>query len=144
MKNNIILLVLFINFIYGDYIRDDIKKTVLDTNTNLMWKDRNEDNTIKKTWQESINYCENLDFSGYSDWRLPNINELLSIVYNKEFDPAVNKNFFKNFYRGNYWTSTTFSSDPSKKAWFMYFYYGNTSATLKTKEFIVSCVRNAT
>ncbi|HQB09506.1 MAG TPA: DUF1566 domain-containing protein [bacterium] len=32
------------------------------------------------TWQESLDYCEALDFAGFSDWRLPNIDELKSLV----------------------------------------------------------------
>ncbi|MBP5434979.1 DUF1566 domain-containing protein [bacterium] len=31
------------------------------------------------TWQERMKYCEDLDFAGFSDWRLPNIHELNSI-----------------------------------------------------------------
>ncbi len=33
------------------------------------------------TWEEAIDACENLNFEGRSDWRLPNINELQSIAY---------------------------------------------------------------
>ncbi len=33
------------------------------------------------TWEEAVDACENLNFEGRSDWRLPNINELQSIVY---------------------------------------------------------------
>lgn len=33
------------------------------------------------SWAEAIDVCENLNFEGRSDWRLPNIKELHSIVY---------------------------------------------------------------
>lgn len=33
------------------------------------------------TWAEAIDVCENLNFEGRSDWRLPNINELQSIAF---------------------------------------------------------------
>ncbi|NCN09744.1 MAG: DUF1566 domain-containing protein [Leptospira sp.] len=31
-------------------------------------------------WQNALQYCSNLTFAGFSDWRLPNQNELLSLV----------------------------------------------------------------
>lgn len=38
-------------------------------------------NRKKYTWDEAISACENLVYEGRSDWRLPNIKELQSIVY---------------------------------------------------------------
>jgi len=31
-------------------------------------------------WEEALAYCENLNYAGYEDWRLPNARELQSIV----------------------------------------------------------------
>ena len=33
-------------------------------------------------WNDAINYCRNLNEGGYSDWRLPNIDELRTLVQN--------------------------------------------------------------
>jgi len=38
-------------------------------------------NRKKYTWTEAITACEKLNYEGRSDWRLPNIKELQSIVY---------------------------------------------------------------
>ena len=38
----------------------------------------------KMNWGEAIYYCKNLDEGGYNDWRLPNIDELRSLVTNCE------------------------------------------------------------
>jgi tetratricopeptide (TPR) repeat protein len=48
--------------------------TVLDKQTNLMWaaKDNGED----ILWQDSKNYCKNYRGGGYSDWRMPTLDEL--------------------------------------------------------------------
>ena len=51
--------------------------TVFDSGTNLVWY---KTTVSGKTWAEALKYCENLEFAGHSDWRLPNRNELVSIV----------------------------------------------------------------
>lgn len=57
------------------------------------------------TWADSITLVEDLSFAGYSDWRMPNFSELVSIcdfenggLYSVFFAPAA--------YMG-FWTSTT-------------------------------------
>ena len=52
-------------------------ETVFDSSMNLHWM---KDYIPVQTWQEALEYCENLEFSGYTDWRLPNINELMTLV----------------------------------------------------------------
>jgi len=52
--------------------------TITDNATGLMWMQN--DNGEGLNWEEALNYAENLDYAGYSDWRLPNIKELQSIV----------------------------------------------------------------
>ncbi len=50
---------------------------ISDSGTNLFWQK----NPVKKaTWKEALDYCENLEYAGHYDWRLPNKNELLSLV----------------------------------------------------------------
>lgn len=34
------------------------------------------------TWEEALSYCDNLTESGYTDWRLPNIDELMTLLIN--------------------------------------------------------------
>ena len=45
----------------------------------LSWSKRSSD---KMTWPEAIDYCQNLNEGGYTDWRLPNIDELRTIIKN--------------------------------------------------------------
>ena len=53
------------------------EQVVFDSTTNLLWQ---KGSVSGKTWKEAFSYCENLNYAGYSDWRLPNRNELMSLV----------------------------------------------------------------
>lgn len=46
----------------------------------LEWQ-KNIPETHKK-WSEAISYCENLEYDAKTDWRLPNINELRTLIIN--------------------------------------------------------------
>ena len=50
-----------------------------DEETGLLWSTKTLNNV---SWQEAVDYCENLDFGGFTDWRLPSINELRTIIRN--------------------------------------------------------------
>jgi formylglycine-generating enzyme required for sulfatase activity len=50
---------------------------IRDLSTDLFWQ---KEPVRKATWKEALAYCENLEYAGHTDWRLPNMNELLSLV----------------------------------------------------------------
>jgi hypothetical protein len=56
-------------------------ETVLDTRTNLMWAANSNGNKI--TWTTAKSYCDNYRGGGYSDWRMPTIDELKGL-YDKD------------------------------------------------------------
>jgi hypothetical protein len=60
----------------GRYIAHD-NETVLDTQTNLMWA--NKDNGVGINWQDAKKYCENYRGGGYTDWRMPTQDELAGL-----------------------------------------------------------------
>lgn len=75
--------------------QDNGDGTVSDLVTGLMWQktiDTDGDGDIdaddKKTHTESRAYCENLTLGGYSDWRLPHIKELYSLIDFRGTDPS--------------------------------------------------------
>lgn len=97
--------------------RDDAKGVVNCKVTKLMWQDDLDINkSIRRTWSESIEYCEDLGLAGYTDWRLPNVNELESIVDYERFVPAIAPAFKyiglapDDFAKWHYWTSTSLST----------------------------------
>ncbi len=82
----------------GDYESVDFSFTVnddgttYDNNTGLTWV------TIpdggKMTWEEAVEYCENLTLGGYDDWRLPTVEELFSISDFEEGWPYLDTEYF--------------------------------------------------
>jgi hypothetical protein len=67
------------NTSYGvnDFV-DNGDGTISDRATGLTWMQTNSGEGLN--WEEALDYCESLDYSGYSDWRLPDAKELQSIV----------------------------------------------------------------
>lgn len=61
------------------------------------------------TWNSAIDYANNLTLCGYSDWSLPNVNELESLV-------NTNLGFYFYNVQPVYWSSTTIAYD-SNLAW---------------------------
>ena len=57
--------------------------TVLDTQTNLMWAEK--DNGSNINWANAKSYCENYRGGGYTDWRMPTQDELAGL-----YDKAKN------------------------------------------------------
>jgi len=57
---------------------------VIDKATGLMWvadaEDEELDEGEPETWDGAIYTCNSLEYAGFTDWRLPNIMELLSII----------------------------------------------------------------
>ncbi len=60
--------------------------TVTDLNTNLMWA---KDPGAKVTYDEAIAGAAALRLGGYSDWRLPAVQELYSLVNFSGYDPSA-------------------------------------------------------
>ena len=72
-------------------------------------------------WGAALQYCESLSFAGHSDWRLPNIHELLSIVNQGRWSPTIDPVF--GAVSNHYWSSSSGVILPGY-AWCVYFKTG--------------------
>lgn len=92
--------------------------TVIDRLTGLMWLKDPRQVPQELHWKEAVGTCSALCFAGYDNWRLPNINELQSLVDYGRHDPSLSDGhpFLGIQVEGSYWSSTTVSSQP-KEAW---------------------------
>ena len=121
-----------------DNFVDNGDGTVSDTDTGLMWQKDTAPGTY--TWQQALSYCETSTLAGYNDWRLPNVNELHSIVdYSRQL-PTINTTYFPNTVSSYYWSSTTLVSY-TDSARVVDFYYGYVSDNYKSLGSYVRAVR---
>jgi len=84
--------------------------TVTDNMSGLIWQQY--DDGVARNWEEALAYCEGLTFAGSSDWRLPDIKELESLVYinssnETPFLPAIDSTYFPTTQTDKYWSSTS-------------------------------------
>lgn len=98
---------------------------VEDLVTGLVWQgcadDRSGDicqneSTGGRNWGEALYYCDGLDWGGFTDWRLPDEYELLSIVdYSNEggSGQAIDSGTFPQTSSEHFWTSSTAFGDPA-------------------------------
>ncbi|MCX6074114.1 MAG: DUF1566 domain-containing protein [Campylobacterales bacterium] len=127
MKKALLSLTLITILANAEMIRIDNKEVVIDTDTELMWQDSNDAKTVRKKWQDSINYCENLSFAGFNDWRLPD-KETLNALY-------PNKEYLTNVVNEAYWSS-------SRGVFEVGFYDGYVLASTRNSNYYVRCVRS--
>ena len=95
-----------------------------------------------KGTQDFINALNSANFGGYSDWRLPTLKELSSIVNydNPSPGPTINSTYFPNTQSSFYWTSTP-SPGYDYRAWVVGFDDSNSHNYGKYRQYYVRAVR---
>ena len=117
---------------------------VTDLSTNLMWQDQNISTSLNLN--EGASYCQGLELNSYTDWRLPTIQELLSLIdYSREYlllDPIIKYNFYVS--EGHYMSSTRYSATGphGDSNWYINFYSGLKDIDSIRYDQVVRCVRN--
>lgn len=85
------------------------KLTYLDPQTGLMWARHGNIARKKMTWNDAMNWLKQLDYGGYSDWRLPSEDEFESFLKQKgkRAYEWLNANGFCEIQVKGYWSSST-------------------------------------
>lgn len=98
------------------------------------------------TWTDALAAAAQNTLAGVSDWRLPNKNELASIVEYRCDNPTINNQQFPNTPSGGYWSSSPLAADSSSLsygAWYVSFNYGRVHDSNKVSRRHVRLVRDA-
>lgn len=111
--------------------------TVLDTSTNLTWQRDVPSQTF--TWEGAKHYAASLDFAG-GGWRLPTLQELVSVVDYSKFAPAIDAVVFPSTPPEFFWSASPYAVS-SYLAWYVDFGYGYTFNSLVDGSGRVRCVR---
>jgi len=104
---------------------------VRDNVTGLIWEVKTDDNSIhdrdnKYTWTNTATFITAVNsesFGGFSDWRLPTVNELSTLVNSNRYNPAINTEFFPGTVSSRYWSSTALANSRGR-VWYVDFYSG--------------------
>ena len=105
--------------------------TVSDFATGLIWKRCLEGQSgnacsgipQRFTWQQALAHARDAVYAGSSLWRLPNKNELESLVERRCWGPAINLTYFPNQLSLPVWSSSSHAGD-SSAAWLVSFDIG--------------------
>lgn len=132
---------------------DNDNGTVTDTYTGLMWKKCSEGQNpltcigtaTSVTWQIALLRAQAVNNGtigsnlGYTDWRVPNIKELDSLVEQQCYAPSINLAVFPNTPSSTVWSSSYSSYDVAANA--LYFDRGTESRYYTTDNMNVRLVR---
>jgi|GEM_PF-3909213 len=121
--------------------------TVTDNRTALVWRRCSQGQTDNAscsgtagtyTWEQALTQCEG-ETTDYSDWRLPNIKELLTLLKYDYDEPYIEQSTFPATISGAYWTGTTY--EPNSDEALVVNFYGVAYDDYKTEPLYVRCVR---
>ena len=95
-------------------------------------------------WNDAMKWANNLNYGGYSDWRLPTWDELASFAKwgRNQASKWFNQNGFDNVQTDYYWSGTTYSGN-TNYAWSVNMKSGDMVDVRKTSGYYVWPVRNS-
>ena len=103
----LILLLTLHSIVSSKPFTDNFDGTITDLKTSLEWQQQ--DDNSSKPWLTALSYCEGLEIGSKTDWRLPNVKELSSIV-DYSNSPTIDETAFPDTESTYYWTSTSITS----------------------------------
>lgn len=139
-------------------ITDPSGATVKNDSTNLVWLKDWSYSGDAKTWAEADLWASGLIYGGYSDWRLPEVDEYL-VLWTAAGSTRDGLNAYFVAPIGDYWTNTVYEKPPAPDFGFDFgfdfgepepdgpqrrlfnTYGGNAGYSFETSEFLTMAVR---
>jgi hypothetical protein len=122
----------------------EYQQTVLDKLTGLVWARLASLTPKTVDWESALGAIKTMNDDkafGYSDWHLPNIRELESLIDAGSYSPALPRGHLFKQVQEFYWSSTTSAYDP-RYAWVLYMEDGSVGVGFKpNSNFFVWAVR---
>ncbi len=112
-------------------VKDDVNK--------LLWEDTMHVELTKVNYTQAKNYCEELKIEEIDNWRLPTLQDLLTIIDYKRYKPAILKEFNHFVTDTLYWSSTPYARS-ADEYWGVSFKDGSTSNASMNYDRYVRCV----
>ncbi len=88
-----------------------------------------------------VDYVNSVALCGFTDWRMPTVNELHSIAHQGKVDFSIDEHYFPNTLGLRYWTTESGAAIP-QLAWYVYFSDASVSFTQKDNKTFVRLVRS--
>lgn len=107
---------------------------IYDALTDLVWTPETAREYI---WGEALAYCEGLEYGGARNWRLPDVNELFTLVNFRKFQPATD--FPVSHDTPVFWSSTSEHGAPFR-AKYVYVGWGEGSYGDKERDLQILCI----
>ena len=85
--------------------------------------------------------CDALELAGHSDWQLPSVIELLTVVDEARTDPAYDPSVFIAAQSGAYFASSTPNLADANQRWSVHMFWGEIFARNVTDNLRTRCVR---
>lgn len=138
----VLVIVLIVGFLNAELVRNNRTNIVKDTSLNLEWQD--DTVGVGMSLESAKKYCSNFNLRG-SGWRVPNLDELRSIVDKTNFFPTIADAFTKtSMMESNsmYWSTTPYIGN-SGAGWLVGFWAGGEHYSTNEFKANVRCVRKA-
>jgi hypothetical protein len=114
------------------------QETVRDRRTGLTFQRRPAPGRF--THEAAERYCTELELDDASDWRLPAMQELETLVDERVRSPAIDEAAFPDTDAVPFWSGSAWAGS-AELAWYVSFDYGAALYDLRTTENAVRCVR---
>lgn len=122
------------NILYADFITEE--NSVIDRENHLQWLMKSDISEDQRVWKSANSFCKSTTSLGYSDWRLPSVKELQTLV--KIYQKSMQ---LKKLDASVYWSKEEDHEEYDVNAFEVYIANGHASSADKCDVERFICVR---